>query len=118
MQERRYQKLIAWQEAHKLCVRIYAVVASFPKHETFGLTSQIQRSSSSVPTNIAEGNGQRTKKMMIKYFNIALGSLEELHYQILLAKDLKYITEETCGELHKQVQRVGYLLTRLRGSLL
>ncbi len=72
MRERLYQKLIIWKEAHALCVWTYGLTNNFPKHELFGLTSQMRRSSASVPTNIAEGNTIRTAKDKIRFFDISL----------------------------------------------
>lgn len=118
MDIRPYRKLIAWQEGHRLCVRTYESTRSFPSDERFGLISQMRKSSASVPTNIAEGNARRTNKDKIHFLNISLASLEELHYQYLLARDLSYITEETYLEMNNHIQRVGYLTGKLRQSLL
>lgn len=118
MRLRPYQKLVAWQEAHSLCVWTYHVTNTFPKCELFGLISQMRDSSSSVPTNIAEGNSRRTAKDQRKFLTIAIASLEELHYQFLLAKDLGYINQQQFIEADDRVQRTGYLTGKLRSSLL
>lgn len=60
MHIRPYQKLVTWQEAHKLCVAIYSQTKQYPEDERFGLISQMRRSASSVPTNIAEGNAKKS----------------------------------------------------------
>lgn len=90
---RPYQKLIAWQEAHKLCVSIYALTTRYPLHERYGLISQMRRSSASIPTNIAEGNGKHSAKEHAHFLEISLTSLDELHYQCFLSKGLQYISE-------------------------
>ena len=118
MAQRRYQNLVAWQEAHSLCCWIYKIVRTFPSYERFGLTTQMQRSSASVPMNIAEGNSRRTRRHQIHFLEIALGSLEELHYQCFLSRDLGYVSEDQYQEVHGAIQRVGFLLNRLRSSLL
>ena len=118
MKERPYQRLIVWKEAHALCIEIYKTTAAFPKHELFGLTSQMRRSSSSVPTNIAEGHAKHSRKEFLRFLDISLGSLEELDYQLFLSKDLSYITIQQHEELHGKAQRVGYLLAKLRTSIL
>lgn len=118
MRERPYQRLIVWKEAHALCVEIYKITAAFPKHELFGLTSQMCRSSSSVPTNIAEGHAKHSRKEFLRFLDIALGSLEELDYQLFLSNDLSYITNLKHEELHGKAQRVGYLMAKLRASVL
>ena len=114
MAKRPYEKLVAWQEAHSLCVWTYEVTKSFPADERFAHIDQMRRSSSSVPTNIAEGNVRRTHKDKAKFFLISLSSLEELHYQFRLAYDLGYITEILFDEADSRINRTSYLLTKLR----
>ena len=116
MNTRPYEKLIAWKESHILCLQIYTVTREFPMEEKFSLTNQMRRSSSSIPTNIAEGNVRRGPKDKAKFFLIALGSLEELHYQCRLCKDLGYITEDVYNTLDKQIHRTSFLLTKLRSA--
>ncbi|MDP7477234.1 MAG: four helix bundle protein [Candidatus Peribacteraceae bacterium] len=118
MSDRLYQNLIVWKEAHKLCLCIYSVTKTYPSDERFGLVSQMRRSSSSIPTNIAEGNAKKSKKDRSRFFGISLGSLEELHYQCLLSRDLQFITQDTFNEITDNIQRTGYLLHKIRSSLL
>jgi four helix bundle protein len=118
MRQRPYEKLIVWKEAHLLCVRIYGATASFPSEERFGLTNQMRRSSYSVPMNIAEGNARRSKKDMARFIAIAIGSLKELHYQCCLACDLQYFSQVMLVQMDDHIQRIGYLLQKLRSSLL
>ncbi|MFH1670891.1 MAG: four helix bundle protein [Patescibacteria group bacterium] len=118
MFERPYQRLLAWQQAHQLCLRIYKAVQQFPPDERYGLTKQMRSSAQSVPTNIAEGNGRRTKKDKAHFLIIAISSLDELHYQCLLARDLGYITNDLFKDLEMQIGRVGYLTSQLRNSFL
>ncbi|MBP9774053.1 MAG: four helix bundle protein [Candidatus Peribacteraceae bacterium] len=117
MHQRLYEKLIVWQEAHKLCLRVYAITANFPSHEKFGLVSQMRRSGYSVPTNIAEGNSRRTPRDKQNFLTIATSSLEELHYQSILTRDLGYISQIEFDELNDRSKRVGYLLHNLYLSL-
>jgi four helix bundle protein len=118
MAERPYMKLIVWKEAHALCRSIYHVTKLLPQDERFGLCSQMRRASYSIPMNIAEGNMRRSKKEKSRFIEIAMGSLEELHYQCLLSKDLEYIDQDQFDKCDDHVQRVSYLLTKLRSSLL
>ncbi|MEK7137077.1 MAG: four helix bundle protein [Patescibacteria group bacterium] len=117
MNKRPYQNLIAWKEAHQLCLRVYSLTGEFPSEEKFGLTSQMRRSSYGVPTNIAEGNGRKTKRDRSHFLDIATGSIEELHYQYVLSHDLGYLTTQECEELHDRIQRTGYLIHKLQQSL-
>jgi four helix bundle protein len=114
---RPYQKLIVWKEAHALCLQIYKMTSSFPKDERFGLTSQMRKSSYSVPTNIAEGSGKQSLKEKDRFFEYSWCSLEELHYQCLLARDLTYISEDAFSKASLHLGKVSYLLLKLRQSL-
>ncbi len=116
MHERPHHKLIAWKEAYSLCLGMYVVTKSLPTEERFALGDQIRRSATSVPLNIAEGNAKRTPKEKRRYFEIALASLEELHCQISIARDLQYLSKDTFTKIDDHMNRVSYLLTRLRGS--
>ncbi len=116
MQLRPYQKLIAWQEAYRLCLWMYRITNHFPAREQFGLTKQIRRAASSVPINIAEGNIKRSTKEKMYFFETALASLNEVHCESLLAKDLSYISEAEFESTDQHIHRVSYLLTKLRSS--
>lgn len=91
---KRFQEILAWQKAHELVLEIYKITELFPKKEQFGLSSQMRRCAVSVPSNIAEGFKRKHLKDSLHFYNISEGSLEELKYQTLLAKDLCYISDE------------------------
>jgi len=91
---RSFHDLVVWQRSHSLVLRVYQLTANFPKHELFGLTSQMRRSAVSVPANIAEAFSKRSKADKARMLNISQGSLEELRYYFILAGDLKYLTKE------------------------
>lgn len=110
-------KLIVWQKAHELVLKIYKVTGDFPKDEMLGLTSQMRRAASSIPSNIVEGKARGSIKDYNRFLLIARGSLEELKYQLLLARDLMYINENNYNELLKLSQDVGRLLNGLIVSL-
>ena len=85
-----FQDLHVWQKAHQLVLAIYEATAQFPKHEMFGLTSQMRRAATSVPSNIAEGFKRRSRWDKARLLNIAEASLDELQYQLILSRDLGY----------------------------
>src|SRR5262245_50937790 len=87
---RTFQDLIVWRKAHEFVLAVYRVSASFPKHETFGLTSQLRRAAVSIPANIAEGFVKRGKPDKARLMNVAQGSLEDARYYLILANDLGY----------------------------
>ncbi|MFA6468827.1 MAG: four helix bundle protein [Bacteroidota bacterium] len=88
-----YRKLIVWEKAHKATLEIYFLTKSFPKDELYGIVSQLRRSVSSIPANIVEGCGRKTKADFARFLNIAIGSSNETEYFLLLAKDLGYISQ-------------------------
>ena len=105
-----FDKLLVWQRAHSLVLKIYEDTNSFPKEEIWGLTSQIRRSAVSVPSNIVEGKARGSRKDFKRFLLIARGSLEEVKYQSLLAKELKYMNEEQYEEITIMIEDVGRLL--------
>lgn len=100
---RNFQDLSIWQKSHSLTLKIYRVTNAFPKEEMFGLISQMRRSSSSIPTNIAEGCGRNSNPDFKRFLIIAAGSSSELEYQLILSKDLKYISETVYKELENEL---------------
>ena len=96
---RNFHELTVWQKSHQLILKIYLTTRNFPKEEVYGLISQMRRSSSSIPTNIAEGCGRNSNPEMKRFLTISTGSTSELEYQLLLARDLNYISEINYKEL-------------------
>lgn len=107
---RKFQDLTIWQKSHQLTLKIYNATRSFPKEELFGITSQMRRSSSSIPTNIAEGCGYNSNREMKRFLNISTGSASELECQLILSRDLGYISFETFNELSQSVIDVRKML--------
>lgn len=108
-----FQNLNAWKEAHKLVLRIYKETKNFPTEERYRLTDQLCRASSSVAANLVEGNARLSRKEHLQYVNMAKGSLEEVKYHLLLARDLGYINISIYDEIITQTQSVGRLITGL-----
>lgn len=95
---RDHYKLRAFILADELVVSVYKITKSFPKEETFGLTSQMRRAAVSVPSNIVEGCARSGEVEFIRFLEIAFGSLRELHYQFTLATRLNYIQNSKINE--------------------
>ncbi|MBI2065869.1 MAG: four helix bundle protein, partial [Candidatus Zambryskibacteria bacterium] len=87
-----FTDLETWRKAHELAIAIYKITEKFPKSEAFGLVSQIQRAAVSITSNIAEGFGRQTIKEKIQFYYQAQGSLTEVKNQLILSKDLDYIS--------------------------
>ena len=115
--EKGFRKLLVWQKAHQWVLLIYKLTENFPKHELFGLTSQMRRAAVSVAANMAEGYAAGGKGQFGRYLDIAQGSLAEVEYYLILATDLKYITQSEYEQAENLRAETGFLLYRLIESL-
>ena len=114
---RDFHKLVIWEKSHQLTLDIYKLTQQFPKEELFGLTSQIRRAISSIPTNIAEGCGRATNKDFAHFLQISIGSACEVEYQLLLAHDLNYITDEDYNRLNDEIVSVRKMIHKYQSGL-
>jgi four helix bundle protein len=104
-------------ESNELCEEIYTVTKLFPRDELYGPTSQIRRAVVSTPSNIAEGQARCSKKEFDHFLSQARGSLVEVETQLLLAKDLGYVTTNEATRLLGLAGEIGRLLNRLIASI-
>lgn len=109
-----FKDLLVWQKAHELVLHIYKMTRDFPSAEQYGLTAQLRRAAVSVPANIAEGFAKRGASDKARFLNIARGSLEEVHYYLILARDLGCADPATRLDAYEQVAR---LLSRYTQSV-
>ena len=114
---RDFHKLGIWQRSHQLTLDVYKVSKSFPKDELFGLTSQIRRAASSIPTNIAEGCGRASNKDYAHFLQIAIGSASEIEYELLLAHDLEYINDEAFNKLTSETIAIRKMIIKYQSEL-
>ena len=110
---RYFKELVVWKKAHQMTLDVYNATRCFPKEELYGLTSQLRRSSASIGANIAEGSGRRSNNEICRFLQIARGSASEAEYHLLLARDLKLLTEEDFRRLSHQADEVQRMLTAL-----
>jgi four helix bundle protein len=109
-----YRDLVAWQKAMDLAERIYRETAGFPLEERYGLTAQMRRAATSIPSNIAEGQGRRSSDdEFVRFLRIALGSLCELETQLELSLRLKMISAEQLSDVRPPAEEVGRLINGL-----
>jgi len=108
---KKYNDLKVWEKSHNLVLEIHRITKDFPKEEVYGLTSQIRRASVSIPANIAEGFARSGIRDKIRFYNIAAGSLNELSYFLLLAKDLNYADTSKLQEITEEIAKMlsGYV---------
>jgi four helix bundle protein len=112
-----YRDLEAWKEAHQLVLAVYRLSGSFPRDERFGLTAQVRRAVVSVTSNLAEGAGRRTDPYLLTFVGYAMGSLQEVDAQLLIAKDLGFAPPASFEEVEARLGTVGRLIAGLRSSL-
>lgn len=102
-----------WQDAMDLAEEVYRATSEFPKHELYGLVSQMRRAAVSVPSNIAEGKARHSDPDFVRFLLHARGSLLELQTQILIARRLQYLSEERAIELNRRCEGIGRGLNAL-----
>ena len=99
--------------ADKLVLQVYRVTGRFPKSELFALTSQVRRAAYSVPMNLVEGAARRSAKEFARSIDIAIGSCEEVRYQLHLSAGLGYLGQKEAAELDADFEKVKQMLTKL-----
>lgn len=112
-----HKNLLAWKKSMDLVTEIYAVTKNFPKEETYSLTSQIRRSSISIPSNLAEGHAMGTTAHYMKFIFIARGSLAELETQLTIAGNLGYLSQQQLEPLISLVSELNKMLSGMIYSL-
>jgi four helix bundle protein len=112
-----HERLEVWRLAHELTLAVYRSTASWPLSERYGLTAQIRRAASAVPTNLAEGAANRGPREFRRFADIALGSIAEVSYLLLLARDLGMLTDADYLRLDDLRKRTGGLTWRLVRAL-
>ncbi|MDI6891260.1 MAG: four helix bundle protein [Thermodesulfovibrionales bacterium] len=112
----KHRDLIVFKKADELAFHIYKITESFPKAETFGLTSQIRKAVLSIPTNIVEGYARKSRKELTHFVSIALGSLAETEYLLEFSKRLGYCKTDV-SQVEALVDEVGKLLWSFYRSL-
>ena len=117
MSVQHYRELKVWQMAMELAEQCYAVTKSFPKEELFAMTSQIRRAGSSIPANIAEGQGRHHTKEFLNHLSIARGSLMELETHLLLSNRVGLLNKPNLDKLLDLADQISRMLTGLRQAL-
>lgn len=108
-----YKDLDVFKGGYELSLCIYKLTTSYPKHEIYGMTSQIRRAAVSVSLNIAEGYGRKSKDEFKRFLRISLGSVNETETLLELSRDLGYVEEAKCEKLIEQYEILGKKIYRL-----
>jgi four helix bundle protein len=112
-----FRGLKVWQLGMQLAEEVYHLSQRFPKHETYGLGSQMQRAAVSVPANIAEGHAIGSTKDFARFLGIAQGSLAELETHLMLAERLKYGNPSQIAPILAKCAEEARMLRGLRKSV-
>lgn len=112
-----YERLTAWRTCHQLVLEVYASTKTFPAHELYGLRSQVRRAAFSAAANIAEGSAKRGPAEFRRFLDMAIGSLSEVGYTLIVARDLGYLTTQQYRDLDDLRNQAGKLTWRLYESL-
>lgn len=107
---RDFTKLKVWQKAHVLVLDIHRFTIEFPPEERFGLAAHLRKTATSIGSNIAEGCGRGSEAELARFMSIAAGSASEAEYQLLLARDLGYLTPRAHEDLHTEISEVKKML--------
>ncbi len=113
----KFETLQIWQKAFDLADEIHQIAITFPKIETFNLTSQIKRASDSVVLNIAEGSTGNSNPEFKRFLNIALRSAIEVVACLMIAKKRKYIEESSYDKLYSEYEYLCKMITKFRNTL-
>lgn len=97
-----FTDLKAWEESHSLVIMLYRVTKGYPKDEIFGITNQMRRAAVSITSNIAEGFGRQTYREKAQFYSVAFGSLTELQNQLMISRDVGYMSTKEYGEFEDQ----------------
>ncbi|HKD86764.1 MAG TPA: four helix bundle protein [Terriglobales bacterium] len=112
-----YQDLIAWRKGISLVLEVYKATTDFPQHEIYGLSSQLRRAATSIPSNIAEGHGRATSGEFVQFLCHSRGSLCEVETQIIIARELGYVTAKQAHVLMARTDHLGRILQGLISSI-
>ena len=114
-----HKDLSVWRKSMDSVLLVYKSTSLFPKEELWGLTSQMRRASVSIPSNIAEGHGRNSDKDLVRFLYISLGSASELETQLIISKELGFLSEEKFNELNginTEVIKMIVALIRSKGN--
>ena len=112
-----HRDLKVWNNSISLVTKVYKMTSVFPKEELFGITSQLRRAAVSIPSNIAEGAARTSRKEFHKFLSIALGSASELETQLIISRNLNYLTIENSESLINELITIQKMIQGLMKNL-
>lgn len=112
-----FRDMPVWQNAHKLATEVYTLTINLPKSEDYSLTSQIRRSSNSIPANIAEGFGRKTIKDKVNFYVISRGSAFETQNHLIYGNAVGYFASANTDQLLGQYDNLIFEINKIISSL-
>ena len=112
-----FREIKVWQKAMDLITKLYKCTKKFPQDELYGLTSQMRRCAVSIPSNIAEGFGRKSKQDFKRFLQISMGSLFELETQLEISKNLEYMEESQFNNLYNDLREIEIMLSSFINSI-
>lgn len=113
-----FRDLKVWGKAHQLVLEVYRMTKDFPKHELYGVTSQLRRACASIPTNLAEGCGRKTDADFSRFVEYSFSSACEVEYLLLLSKDLGYLESSSGSQITDDLIEIKRMLSSLLQKLM
>ena len=113
-----FRELKVWQVSIEFSLTIYELTSEFPKHELYGMTSQMRRAAVSIASNITEGSARSSRKDFNQFVLIAKGSLCELQTQLIIANRLRYVSAQRMATAERQAQEIAQMLSGLSRYLI
>ncbi len=105
-----FKNLTVYEESKKLALNMYRLTSKFPDNERFGIVQQLRRATTSIGANIAEGTGRGSNSDFLRFLYHSMGSLKEVEHFLLIAKELKYISEEEFEKTYAELERLAKML--------
>jgi len=109
-----FEKLEAWHAARALTSQVYSITQQFPAEEKYGIVQQIRRAAVSIASNLAEGTGRYSSKDQSHFYSMAYSSLMELLNQIIISKDLNFLSTEDYEKIRISIEPLSAIITGLR----
>jgi len=117
---RNFRDYDIWKEGIQITKAVYLLTKDFPDQEKFGLATQLQRATVSIPSNIAEGASRKSEVDFARFLEMALGSVFELETQLIIAKELGYTNSESINELliniYQIEKKLNSFITKIRNN--
>lgn len=112
-----FKNLIVWNKAVDMAVKVYQITSKFPNEEKFGMTSQMRRSSVSIPSNIAEGTARNSSKAFTNSLDISLGESFELETQTIIARRVGLLTQDDFESLNHDIDEIQKMIIGFKSTV-